>query len=401
MYSLIFSALAATAPASSPDEATQRFPEDVFVGGTVRGPYRTGTFEELWIDERRDETTTSDPSDKRHLMVQIWYPAEFSGSPERAPYVLHRGLYGAHTWHSADRVAAMPTNSVLKAPLVADPRVLPVLIYNPGGGSAHFTGTFITEFLASHGYVVVGIGHTDLTDIERFPDGYVYKRVNSPYLTDEESKRLSPEEGFREQIKRFSEQMMPIHVQDIRFALDQLQTWNATPGNRFYKRLDLEHVGTFGWSLGGALSLQASCDEPRIKAAVDLDGTIVADTGTQRPVLVMTVRPERPEEAHPDTPARAHEIGALDQARFWKWFARSDGDWYRVTLAHTYHGQFSDDSLFWPPAPNFMHPRLAHDIINTYTLEFFDKYLRGRKETPLLDGKSSYPDAALIRKPSN
>jgi dienelactone hydrolase len=61
-------------------------------------------------------------------------------------------------------------------------------------------------------------------------------------------------------------------------------TGRGSRADRFYRRLDLESVGALGWSLGGVLALQASRDEPRIKAAVNLDGwlyTDVPETGTR------------------------------------------------------------------------------------------------------------------------
>lgn len=387
--------------ADEPAKEPYRIPEHVFAG-EVKGPYRTGTFEELWIDTQREETTTSDPADKRHLMVQIWYPAEFKGDPERAPYALHRELYVTDEWEAwLDEVKAVRTTSVLKASLAAQPKPFPVLIYNPGGGHPHFSATFQTEFLASHGYVVVGIGHTGLNRIERFPDGYVYKPdVSDPDLSEAQTKGLSAMESFQLQVKRYTELMMSVQVQDIRFVLDRLQALNATRGNRFYQRLNLDHVGALGWSLGGALSLQASRDEPRIKAAANLDGwlyTDVADTGTHRPVLLMHEDNDMLTPA--SSPAAQRELASFSNSLFWRLLSRSDADWYDVTLRHTNHGHFSDRTLFEPAGLDLMHPRLAHEIVNAYTLEFFDKYLRGRADTPLLAGKSAYPDVALIMKP--
>ncbi|MBL8272151.1 MAG: hypothetical protein JNL55_37465, partial [Steroidobacter sp.] len=42
-----------------------------------------------------------------------------------------------------------------------------------------------------------------------------------------------------------------------------------------------------------------------------------------------------------------------------------------------------------------MHPRVAHDIVNRFSLEFFDKYLKGSTNTPLLSGTEQYRDVLL------
>jgi hypothetical protein len=66
--------------------------EDYWLG-SERGPYSTGTIEDFWVDENRGELTTADPTDKRHVMVQIWYPTEASDG-EKASYVLTPELFG-------------------------------------------------------------------------------------------------------------------------------------------------------------------------------------------------------------------------------------------------------------------------------------------------------------------
>lgn len=378
-------------------EGEHRVPERVF-DGEPRGPYQTGTFEELWVDAQREETTTSVPGDKRHLMVQVWYPASFRGDPVRARYVLHPGLYERETWWSLPLVERMATTSVLRAPVAPGP-AWPVVVYNPGGAHPQFVGTFAAEFLASHGYVVVGIGHTGLNRIARFPDGTRYEQDReSPWLTDEEAGKFDDDQAYSEQINRFSRLMMPVHMQDIRFVLDRLSVLNETKGDRFYRRLDLEHVGAFGWSLGGALSLQASRDDDRIKAAINMDGTIFSDvgeTGTHRPVMVMLAE----DTEAPNLVDASEYIGHLrDRLRFWRFFGRCDHDWYLLSIARTDHGDFSDTPLMQdhgPEALRHLHPRLAHEIINAYTLEFFDRYLRGNPDAPLLSGARSYVEAKI------
>ena len=81
-----------TGPDAVPEFERPHVPLNLFAG-QPRGPYQTGTVEEMWVDAQRQETTTSDPHDKRRLMIQIWYPASFAGDPPRALYALHGELY--------------------------------------------------------------------------------------------------------------------------------------------------------------------------------------------------------------------------------------------------------------------------------------------------------------------
>ncbi|MBL8270596.1 MAG: hypothetical protein JNL55_29610 [Steroidobacter sp.] len=375
-----------------------KLPADDPFAGLAHGPYRTGTEEQLWIDEQRLETTTQVADDRRPLLVQIWYPAKVSKEAQRAPYILNPQLYSTELQKGFARYKDVRAASVRAAPLASEPGRLPILLYNPGGGAQVFTGVVQAEFLASHGYLVVGIGHTGLNGIERFPDGSTYLPdvEIQPRFSEEEKQALSEEERFQRTVKHYAERMMPTHVEDIRFVLNRLARANATPGDRFHNRLDLERVGALGWSLGGALALQATRDEPRVKAAVNLDGwlfTDVADSGTQRPIMQLRTGPV----VEADEGADVREVEASAESRFWKLYARSGADWFDVMLPRARHGHFSASSLLLPHDPRRLHPTLAHDIVNGYVLEFFDTYLRGREPGVLLSGQRSFPEAGLIR----
>ena len=77
---------------------------------------------------------------------------------------------------------------------------------------------------------------------------------------------------------------------------------------------------------------------------------------------------------------------------------KSTNDWYDVTIARTQHGHFSDLLLFFPHDTTQLEPQRAHEIINAYTLAFFDRYLRG-KESDLLKGASAdFPEVTFKRR---
>jgi DNA-binding PadR family transcriptional regulator len=57
------------------------------------------------------------------------------------------------------------------------------------------------------------------------------------------------------------------------FAVDELERLNASgPSGRFFGRLDMQRIGVFGYSLGGATALQFCHDDSRCKASIDVDG---------------------------------------------------------------------------------------------------------------------------------
>ncbi|MBL8271745.1 alpha/beta hydrolase family protein [Steroidobacter sp.] len=389
----------ATSAAASP---TQLFE------GEPRGPYETGTIEELWVNTVLDDPSTADPNDKRKMMVQVWYPASPPADAKRAPYVINPQLYAKDHW--VQKLTSVQTRSVLNAPFAAAPSRWPVLLYNHGSGQPQFSATFQTEFLASHGYVVVAIGHPGSSNIERFPDGTSYRNDGQTWQA-----RLNREDRMldRESFEYgFVNSDLSLFLNDISFVLDRLTTLNADRNSRFHERLDLSRVGTLGWSLGGVTSLQAARDDARIKAAANLDGWAyglagpkgVVTLGSERPVLLMF----NPSNAGLNTPpppggevdAMNMEASASAAMHFWGLLRRSTADWYHVTVARTNHVSFSDLPLFDAPKPQNLQPRTAHAIINNFVLEFFDRYVRGVDKTPLLSGETSYPEVTVLRRPT-
>ena len=87
----------------------------------------------------------------------------------------------------------------------------------------------------------------------------------------------------------------------------------------------------------------------------------------------------------------------MSETASWDTTARlaSTADWYEVTVAGTEHGNFSDLVLFMKQPPGRTDPRRAHEIINAYTLGFFDQYLRGRPSDLLAATTPPFSEAAL------
>ena len=87
----------------------------------------------------------------------------------------------------------------------------------------------------------------------------------------------------------------------------------------------------------------------------------------------------------------------MDEVATWDSTARvaSTSDWYSLVIAGTDHGNFSDLALFLRQPEGRTDPGRAHEIINAYTLAFFDQYLRGKESALLAQEASAYPEATL------
>ena len=358
------------------------------------GKYAVGTRDYLWIDSTRGETFTKDPSDRRHVLVQIWYPAAPSNA-EPARYIRTPKEFGDSSRAFADQ-QQLRANSVLDAPFAEQDAPYPVVIYHAGGGWVRFGSTFTAEALASHGYVVVGVDHAGFSMSVNFPDGY---RFTADTL-------LPPvgAGGMRDEALGFwaylNGTVFDTWRADARFVLDQLEKINREPGHPFQGRLDLDRIGATGWSFGGAAAIQMTRDDRRVKAAVDQDGQLFGDVrekGNSRPVMLLHHGGDPPYKSA-DTLAIYRELVAMVDGWDRDMLERSTNDWYEVWIARTQHVNFSDSPLFSSrTAPGSLDPRRAHEIINAYTLAFFDQYLRGRA-SDLLKGPSTLYGEATFKK---
>ena len=239
------------------------------------------------------------------------------------------------------------------------------------------TYSALIEDVVSHGYIVAGIVPTYFVPVAMFDDGRVVKgRSLGPMVS------------------------LSTLVGDIEFTLNQLAKMDADPASILRGRLDLERTGVFGHSRGGATSLQAAKEDARVKAAVDIDGSLlgsVAQQGVAKPVaLIMSgefLAQQRELEGAPQDDPRRRVLGAYDVV------VGSGSPGYRVILPATTHMSFSDTG--WLPfmADSYkatlgaIDPERALRVAEDYIEAFFDQSLKG-KATALMQAPSTeYPEA--------
>ena len=355
------------------------------------GPFAVGTHEFLWVDQKREEPFTKDPADRRHLLVRVWYPAEPAPGKEPALYIRDINEFPQQSIYR--RAEQVRTNAVTDAPLAKGKARFPVLLYQPGGGTARFIGTFQAEQLASFGYVVVSADHPGFSDTVLCPDGY---RFQADQLLMPKQTGVLRDDALKswEWLER---DVFPIWTADASYVLDRIEELERTPGQPFHKRLDLARIGMMGWSFGGATAVQMSKDDQRVKAVIDQDGQLFGDVwqkGTKRPVMLMhhgnEDKPPKPEDA-----PVMKELIAMTKERNRVFLERSSNDRYEITLARTQHGHFSDFLLFIPPRADELEARRAHEIVTAYTMAFFDKYLRGRDSELLKAPSATYSEVTF------
>jgi dienelactone hydrolase len=228
------------------------------------GAYAVGTTSFYFADSEREELFTEDPNDYREITAKVWYPSVAVPGATTVPYMSEElssafaSGVGIPLQDFVNLIQSIPTHSVENAPVAAAESKYPVLFLSHGGGDMPEFNTVRAEELASQGYVVVAINHTYESALNILPDGRVVSHSPLPDAAQNVAARAG----------------------DIQFVLDELEKFTAgnDPTGLFNGKLDLDRVGVFGVSTGGATATEVLSIDPRFKAGANLDGTLRGDT---------------------------------------------------------------------------------------------------------------------------
>jgi len=365
------------------------------------GPYKIGTVTYHWTDETREESYAPGSGNKRELMVQIWYPADSTAKGKQAPYVPDAAIF-ADGYSKAlhlpkllfTSIGFSKTHAIEDATISKQGETFPVLIFSHSLNGVKTQNTYQVEQLVSQGYIVIGIDHTYNSTISIFPDGRVVNFVPQESNTIEYLDRLN--EGW---------------VADAKFVLDQVEKLAENdPDHRFTARMDLNHIGMFGHSFGGATSTQMLMSDSRIKAAINMDGGLygklrIPAEGLKKPFLMISADDTLAGTKNMSDATIASqgttraELDKFFEATLVRYNSVSVGGNYWMTIKHMKHMGFSDMYLISPLFEwmEGVQVRKAHRLINDYTLDFFNHTLK-QQPTKRLDQNIGDHPAFTLKK---
>ena len=352
----------------------------------LSGPYRVGRRLLDWADPSR-----SDPfhkSAKRELFASVWYPADVTDANQMGTYLPgERGLRTARFqsmmmrvrvqsfWSAllrnplpAELIAGIRTHAVDNAAVSREHPGFPVLLFAPGYGAMPTEYIAILEDIASHGYVVVAINSTGFVPITVFANGSTaYAPVWNISLYD-------------------LQKAFQVWVQDMLFALNQVIRENQDPQSAFFNRLDLNRVGAFGHSLGGAVSAGVCHSDSRIGAGLNLDGPALGDRSTWKfPQPFMLVQSGR--RAYRDS-------GGED-------FLKELETGFRAVIKGSSHHGFTDETMLPFPGERRISlvgsipgPRMVR-MTSLLVCTFFDIYVRKKPSASFENVSLQFPEVTI------
>jgi dienelactone hydrolase len=363
------------------------------------GPFAVGRTTYVWSDAAQVELMAPQPGTKRELLAWVWYPAV----PRQPSQTVAE--YLPASWRAADEdqrgmlltkflgrdLSRVHAHSILDAELSPEQRLYPVVLMRAGLAAQVANYTSLAEDLASRGYVVVGFDAPYRTSVVVSPDGSVIARApqnNVDLVSGSDQEQLATK-------------LVQAWSADMGFALDQIERLNTSdPSGKFLGRLDMQRIGVFGHSLGGATALQFCHDDSRCKAGIDVDGAplgSVITEGVTQPFMFLWS----------DHGSEWSDVeGRQVEANFRSIYNRLPSDRrLQITIRGANHYLFSDDGAMLK-SPLVTRAMRAVGIVRIdgrrqvavtahFIGTFFDVYLKGEPASEL-QSQPQYPEIEYV-----
>lgn len=205
---------------------------------SAMGPYPVGVVTLELLDESRP----NDEGEPRRLVTEVWYPA-VEAARDQPGYVyteLDLLTDEARALIEGEVDVELATTAVRDAAPREDGERFPVVLFSHGSSGVRMQSTFLTEFLASHGYVVAAPDHLGNT-------------LSDAVVAGEQS-----QEGLFESLG--------LRPDDMMYVLESLQGLPADDPLGLI--VDGDRVGAAGHSMGALTTLRLLAQDRPIDVAV-------------------------------------------------------------------------------------------------------------------------------------
>jgi len=323
------------------------------------GPHAVGFWETSIVSDRTD-SLAGDPPVRRELLLQVWYPAQTGGEPK--PYVSARTANALTTLGLPAGLDRFRSHAARSATPI--PGALPLVLMSHGLSWPALLYQSLTEDLASRGYVVAAVTHPHGAAITEYPDGRTIDMSRWPKIDDETA------------IEKHLIDQSAVWATDLKEALNEAHAWTPSRGP-VTLRIDPTRVALVGHSLGGTAAAQA-LDDPRVRAAVALEGKARRADGTRQPL----------------TKPFMHIVGGYNRLELEgnQYEPAPNVPLYEVIVNGAGHAYFSDFILVYKPSADSawrerhryeLEPGRIITITRDYIAAFLGRALDGKPHTLL------------------
>ncbi len=348
----------------------------VFSYPDFSGEYKVASQSMILFDLARYEPFEQDSISNRKLHVRFYYPMEATNDDQvnqpLLPVISENAwdyLVGPHQVAGKqlrfDNYQTAKWDISLGSPIAENKTNFPVLIFSHGYGYSAESYSALSAELASMGYIVVSINHTYGANPSDFGRQDVVWA--EPLPSDSIGAYL------------------PIWSDDQMFVIDQLTIINSESSSGFYNKMDLTNLGIFGHSYGGAAAYHSASRDPRIKAVIDIDGTIFdfENTYIEQPFAFILSKDHLP--------------------KFDYQFAENDA--FEIRFNSFKHISFTDHILWWQwdhddkdLGLGKVDAHRAVELVSQITADFFAKYLISENSDWFDENEITTSEITLVRK---
>lgn len=330
------------------------------------GPYGVGVETIEVVDPSRFDAETRTP---RSLAVEVWYPTREVGDGAAYPFT---DFLTDDLRNVAQALGALETSAVRDAEPAPGP--FPLVVFSHGSGGVRVQSTFLTVYLASHGYVVAAPDHAGNTLKDLIEDGSLDAGRLTQSLVDR-----------------------PL---DVRVVLDEVIARHD---------VDEAKIGVAGHSFGAVTALRAAGQDRRVGAVVAQTpaGHLLTWVGIDTPmaelgVPIMIQDGVKDETTPPETNARTfvpymgppgYYLSLLRAGHF----TYSDLCTFELDVVLAAEDIGIGDALSDGCDDDDVPPEVAQPLIRNFSVGLFNRYLRDSPGTQayLLDEAELAGEATL------